>query len=138
MSEKNLNKSQPDNRRDYRIVILLVAGLLLGCNAWRHASGMNDQAGQGPDRKEPIHASSILSTQDAISVKMRPFLFMPVPLNSADGTLLETIPGIGPQLAERIIALRSARNGFHDVAELLDVDGIGPQKFAAIKGFCSL
>jgi competence protein ComEA len=69
---------------------------------------------------------------------MRPFVFLPVKINSSDGRLLETIPGIGPALAERIIALRTARKGFHELTELLDVEGIGPQKFAGLQGFCSL
>ena len=138
MKERNHNKNQPEHRRDYRIVILLVAGLLLGGNGWLHVNGMKEQSASEPDRRESIRTSGVLSPHDAISPEMRPFLFLPVPINSADSQLLETIPGIGPRLAERIIALRSSRNGFHDVAELLDVEGIGPQKFAAIKEFCSL
>jgi hypothetical protein len=135
MSEKNYNYYQPGSGRDYRIVILLVAGLLLGCNAWLHAVGqaVNDS----DDRQSLIRAESLLS-RDTITAEMRPIFFLPLQLNNADSQLLETIPGVGPRLAERIIALRSVRKGFHDIAELLDVEGIGPQKFAAIKKFCSL
>lgn len=119
-------------------MILLVAGLLLGGNGWLRGNGLGDQAVPDPAWRDSIRTSGLLSPHEAISPEIRPFLFLPVPINSAGSQLLETIPGIGPRLAERIIALRNARNGFHDVAELLDVEGIGPQKFAAIKEFCSL
>ena len=46
-------------------------------------------------------------------------------LNDAAAADLDELPGIGPVLAERIVALREARGGFSDVSELLDVDGIG-------------
>lgn len=43
-------------------------------------------------------------------------------LTAADPRLLETLPGIGPALAARIVAARP----FHDVDDLLRVRGIGP------------
>lgn len=48
-----------------------------------------------------------------------------VDLNSADAATLETLPGIGPVLAERIAAYRQ-EHPFSSVDELLDVVGIGP------------
>jgi competence protein ComEA len=56
-----------------------------------------------------------------------------VDLNTADATALETLDGIGPALAERILAYRSAHGGFRTVGDLQNVTGIGPKKFAAIK-----
>lgn len=49
-----------------------------------------------------------------------------VDLNSADAATLDTLPGIGPALADRIIAWREEHGGFRDVAELEEVSGIGP------------
>ncbi|MER3394525.1 MAG: helix-hairpin-helix domain-containing protein [Microcella pacifica] len=48
-----------------------------------------------------------------------------VNINTADATALETLPGIGPALASRIIAWREANGGFRAVDELLAVSGIG-------------
>ena len=56
-----------------------------------------------------------------------------VNLNSADATALETLDGIGPALAQRILAYRTAHGGFRTVNDLQNVAGIGPKKFAAIK-----
>jgi competence protein ComEA len=56
-----------------------------------------------------------------------------VDLNTADATALETLDGIGPALAQRILAYRTAHGGFRTVNDLQNVTGIGPKKFAAIK-----
>lgn len=50
----------------------------------------------------------------------------PIDLNAADRATLETIPGIGPVTAERIISRRNELGGFSDVDDLLDIRGIGP------------
>ncbi|WP_194947925.1 helix-hairpin-helix domain-containing protein [Actinomyces trachealis] len=49
-----------------------------------------------------------------------------VNVNTADATALETLPGIGPTLAKRIIAYRSEHGRFTAVDDLTDVPGIGP------------
>ncbi len=50
----------------------------------------------------------------------------PVDLNAADATTLQTLPGIGPVLAERIVAWREEHGPFASVEELGEVSGIGP------------
>jgi competence protein ComEA len=49
-----------------------------------------------------------------------------VSLNSASAAQLNALPGIGPALAERILAERQERGGFVAVEDLLGVRGIGP------------
>lgn len=56
-----------------------------------------------------------------------------VDLNTADRTTLETLPGIGPSLADRIIAWRDAHGRFQAVEDLLDVSGIGDGRFADLR-----
>jgi len=56
-----------------------------------------------------------------------------VNINSATPAELETLPGIGPTLAEAIIAERERRGGFRSVNELRDVRGIGEKRFADLK-----
>ena len=60
------------------------------------------------------------------------FLFQPIDLNLADVELLSSLKGIGPKLAGRIVAWRDQHGGFREVAELLEVKGIGERKLAAI------
>ncbi|PZF61017.1 hypothetical protein DEI92_05205 [Curtobacterium sp. MCBD17_034] len=56
-----------------------------------------------------------------------------VDLNTADATALETLPGIGPALADRIVAWRTEHGRFSSVEDLLDVSGIGDATFADLR-----
>ena len=56
-----------------------------------------------------------------------------VDINTADEELLQTLPGIGPALAERIVAYREANGGFRYLYELTNVKGIGSRTFEALQ-----
>ncbi|MBP2435661.1 helix-hairpin-helix domain-containing protein [Microbacterium amylolyticum] len=56
-----------------------------------------------------------------------------IDLNSADAGALETLPGVGPALAERIIAWRTAEGRFESVDDLLMVSGIGPKVLEGLR-----
>ena len=56
-----------------------------------------------------------------------------VNLNTADAAALESLPGIGPALAQRIIDYRMANGPFQTTAEIQDVRGIGAGIYAEIK-----
>jgi competence protein ComEA len=61
-----------------------------------------------------------------------------VSINQASAKELEELPGIGPTLAERIIAFREKTGGFRSVEELKQVSGIGEKKFAELKELVEL
>lgn len=56
-----------------------------------------------------------------------------VDLNTADATLLETLPGIGPATAAAIIDHRERNGPFTSVEGLLEVRGIGEAKLADLQ-----
>lgn len=60
-----------------------------------------------------------------------------ISLSTADQALLETLPGVGPALAGRIIDYREANGGFRAVADLLNVSGIGDKVYAGLKDLVS-
>jgi competence protein ComEA len=62
----------------------------------------------------------------------------PISLNTATQEQLETLPGIGPTLAEAIITERDRRGGFRSVNELRDVRGIGDKRFADLEGLVTV
>lgn len=56
-----------------------------------------------------------------------------VNLNTADLSALETLPRVGPALAERIIAWREQNGRFDAVNDLLNVTGIGEKTFEGLR-----
>lgn len=56
-----------------------------------------------------------------------------VNINTADAAALETLPRVGPALAERIIAWRDENGPFASVDDLLAVEGIGPKVLEALR-----
>jgi competence protein ComEA len=62
----------------------------------------------------------------------------PLNVNTASAAELETLPGIGPALAERIVEYRGQHGPFASVEALLDVSGIGPAKLDAIRELVSV
>lgn len=56
----------------------------------------------------------------------------PISLSGADLATLDSLPGIGPTLAQRIIDWRSAHGGFTSVDQLNEVSGIGDKLFATL------
>ena len=56
-----------------------------------------------------------------------------VNLNTADESELETLPRIGPAMAQRIIAWRDENGRFTAVEDLLSVTGVGEKTFEGLK-----
>lgn len=50
----------------------------------------------------------------------------PIDLNTASAADLDTLPGVGPVIAERIIDYRETNGSFSSVDELAEIDGISP------------
>ncbi|ALC23260.1 DNA-binding protein [Streptomyces pristinaespiralis] len=57
----------------------------------------------------------------------------PISLNSATVEQLETLPGVGPVLAQHIIDHRMQNGGFRSIDELRDVNGIGDRRFEDLR-----
>lgn len=58
-----------------------------------------------------------------------------VDANTASAALLQYVAGIGPKLADRIVAYRDANGPFQERKELRDVPGLGPKAFEQAAGF---
>ena len=61
-----------------------------------------------------------------------------VNINKATQTELETLPGIGPSLALKIINYRKENGEFSSIEELKNISGIGDSKFEEIKKYITI
>jgi competence ComEA-like helix-hairpin-helix protein len=112
-----------------RTLMLLLAAAVL-------ALGIPLLLPSGP-RVPVIAPASMIELPDAV-VLMPRFLEgtsqgLVVNVNTAGARALETLPGIGPVLAERIVAHRSEYGPFDTPEDLLEVSGIGPATFAGFR-----
>jgi competence ComEA-like helix-hairpin-helix protein len=74
----------------------------------------------------PIEENALITENDSTKKNI-------IDLNSAGYFDLQTLPGIGPVLAERIMAYRDSIGAFRSEEELLNITGIGDNKYAEIK-----
>jgi competence protein ComEA len=82
----------------------------------------------------PLRASTSAATAGAPAVPgVAATPSIPVDLNTATLEQLETLDGVGPATAQKIVDYRTAHNGFGSVDELDQVPGIGPKRLAALR-----
>ena len=58
----------------------------------------------------------------------------PVQLSSATAEQLDSLPGVGPATAQKILGYRAEHGAFRSVEELDEVPGIGPTRVEQLKG----
>ena len=59
-------------------------------------------------------------------------------LNTATAPQLDLLPGVGPKLAKRILDYRKSHGPFTDIAQIMEVKGIGEKNFAKMRPFLKL
>ena len=62
----------------------------------------------------------------------------PVDINTADTAALESVPGIGKSLSQRIIAFREKNGPFQSVDDLLKVQGVGEKSIQKLRPYLTV
>lgn len=87
---------------------------------------------------QQIHVQAVGAAPPAASGEAAPAGAGTVSLNSATASELTALPGVGESTAAAIVAHREANGPFTDVQQLMDVRGIGPAKFEAMRDMVGL
>jgi competence protein ComEA len=95
----------------------------------RHAAAALADAASGSDAGLDADAASASDADAPTSV---------IDLNTADASELETLPGVGATLAERIVSFRELTGSFGSADDLLDVAGITQSKLDKIEPYVTV
>jgi competence protein ComEA len=74
----------------------------------------------------------VIAEEDATDTETPDYL---IDINYATAEELETLPGIGPTLAMRIVQYREEHGPFQTIEDIMNVSGIGQATFEAIKDY---
>lgn len=84
------------------------------------------------------NSSTTITSESSSSNNESAFKISIVNINTATQTELETLPGIGPSLALRIVNYRKENGKFSSIEDIKNVSGIGEAKYEDIKNYIKI
>jgi competence protein ComEA len=84
-----------------------------------------------------LRASRVIANSDRPTQLMPPWPDMRIDVNTASAAELDVLPGIGPRLAERIAADRTAHGPFATLDDLGRVPGVGTRLVDGVRPFAA-
>ena len=88
---------------------------------------------QGEAVAAAVRAPPAAAAGDVAAAAAAPGAGAPIDVNRADAAALDALPGVGPALAARIVAWRSANGPFRAPEDLLNVSGIGDRTLERLR-----
>lgn len=85
-----------------------------------------------------LSSNSSVSNSSGLGKSQSSSRYSIVNINTATQTELETLPGIGPSLALKIINYRNENGKFSSIEEIKNVSGIGESKFEDLKNYITI
>ena len=85
-----------------------------------------------------IAGATLLSAAPSAAPKAAASEARPIDLNTADSATLESVPGIGKSLSQRILAFREKNCAFQSVDDLLKVPGIGEKSIQKLRPYLTV
>jgi len=114
-------------REKARVVDAIAAAGGFATDAERGAVNLARPLSDGEQLVVPVVGAAPIESAGGVAADGR------VNLNTADAAALDTLPRIGPAMAERIIAWRDDNGGFTSVEDLLAVPGIGDKMLESLR-----
>ena len=120
--------------RDGTLAVL--AAMLVGLAAFRMVPPRAEAQAVScpPNQVGKLDGRAMCGALGELSGGERRVLGLPLDINQATEAELDALPGIGAQLAQRIVVERKAHGPFTDLNALQRVPGIGPGKLRLLAG----
>jgi comEA protein len=123
--------------QESRILLFLVAALLLGSaiSLYRHhrlhvTSELSVKSLEVIPGSRASDSSEVENVEEVFNEKLN--------INTATSQELQLLPGIGPQLARRIVAHRQTHGLFSSPSQITEVRGIGEKTLRRITGLITV
>ena len=105
----------------------------LGFSEKQAQSILNYRAKGGRFRRPSDFAKSYV-VADSVFDRLEPYIDIPrIDLNKADSAAFETLPGIGPYFASKMVSYRTSLGGYSHPEQLLEIYHFDREKYEALK-----
>ena len=109
----------------------------LGFSEKQAQSILNYRAKGGRFRRPADFAKSFV-VSDSVYERLEPYIDIPrIDLNRADSAAFETLPGIGPYFASKMVSYRTSLGGYSHPEQLMDIYHFDREKYDALKDLIS-
>lgn len=140
--------SSTDNPPDNRLwAILFIAVYILMIAFLRHVDSETVARESRPQMMLHVNGGELtwLPEDEAVHdgkptevpAEFTPFFFARVPVNSAGMDVLQTLPGIGPGMAERITEFRTTHGPIRNSETFMRIPGIGSKRYESLQPYIS-
>ena len=105
----------------------------LGFSLKQAQSILNYRAKGGRYRRPSDFAKSFV-VADSVFDRLEPYIDIPrIDINKADSTAFETLPGIGPYFASKMVSYRASLGGYSHSEQLLEIYHFDREKYDGLK-----
>jgi len=125
----------PEKKVFILALFLFALGILVKFSPWDPLPHIETFSYAAEVREEAPKERLLPKKKETSPSKAKPREHFPVSINRANASELCTIKGVGPKLAEKIIAYRTAHGRFSGPEDLKKVSGIGKKKAEKILTF---
>ena len=100
----------------------------------KQAQSIDHYRTKGGRFRRPADFARSYVVADSVFERLAPFISIPrIDINKADSTAFETLPGIGPYFASKMVSYRTSLGGYSHPEQLMDIYHFDREKYDGLK-----